>query len=187
MTKQELRGQYLQKRQEAPPALLEQLSEAIAAHVLRYVKEQGVKAVMAYADVRNEPKTEKLIRALLRENVCVGLPKCGTKGKMEAFRLRDWDELTTGRYGILEPGGDEFLAPEGFGLVLVPGSCFGFDMNRLGYGGGYYDRYLPRCRNAVYAGVCYGFCMEETVPRDDFDIPMDFVFTEAGLVTAQFI
>lgn len=182
MTKQEMRRFFLNKRREADLDKLKECSEQIERLILQYIAEHNIKSVMAYAAFRNEPETLGLIRRLLQEGVCVGLPACEGKGIMEVYRLQNIDDLAPGRFGILEPPKKFPLAPDAFELVLVPGTGYGRDMSRVGYGAGYYDRYLPQCKNAVLAGVTYGSCLTTTIPQEEKDVRMDLVFTEKGIV-----
>lgn len=86
-------------------------------------------------------------------------------------------ELKPGRFGILEPEGSPILACDKIpDIVIVPGMAFDRDLNRLGRGGGYYDRWLGSFKTdnrPVLIGVCFGFQLVEQVPSDTFDIPAD--------------
>lgn len=180
--KKAIRKEFLEKRNALPAETVEAWSEEIEKHILQFVDATEFRVVLLYADFRNEPKTSGLIQKLLDRGCTVGLPKCGKKGKMTMYRVTSTDELTVGAYGILEPSENEIILPALAGLVLVPGCAFSHDMKRLGYGGGYYDRYLPLCKNAVRMGVCYNISLTETLPTDEYDVEMDCVITETGLV-----
>ena len=182
MTKQEMRRFFLNMRGEADKDKLEEWSAQIEEHIVTYIVENDVKSVLAYVAFRNEPETRGLIRRLLEKGVCVGLPACEGNGIMQFYRLTDFDKLSPGRFGIMEPPKDFPLEPDAFELVLVPGAGYGRDMSRVGYGAGYYDRYLPKCKNAVLAGVTYNCCLTTTIPQEEKDVPMDMVFTEKGIV-----
>lgn len=182
MNKQEARQFFLAKRRQADPALLELWSDQIAKHILDYAVKNSPSVVLAYAAFRREPKTDGIIRRLLQQGVCVGLPKCHEGGQMEAYVVTDFNNLVTGRFGILEPLSEQRLQPEEIDLVLVPGCGFGRDMSRIGYGGGYYDRYLPRCHRAALAGVSYACCVTDSVPSAACDVKMDFLITEHGVM-----
>ncbi len=182
MNKQEVRQFFLAKRRQTDPALLALWSERIAAHILDYAAKHSPSVVLAYAAFRREPETEGVIRQLLQQGVCVGLPKCRAGGQMEAYAVADFNDLAPGRFGILEPPSGQQLLPEDIDLVLVPGCGFGRDMSRIGYGGGYYDRYLPRCGRAALAGVSYACCVTDAVPSAACDVKMDFLITEHGVM-----
>jgi len=137
---------------------------------------------MLYASFRSEPETMHLLEKLLERNVCVALPKCRKNGIMEAFIVKDVCSLQSGTYGILEPQEEFHVPPEEISLVLVPGCAFGKDGSRIGYGGGYYDRFLLQCKQAVKVGLCYSSCLANRLPREKFDVAMDVVITEQGVV-----
>ncbi|MBR5235878.1 MAG: 5-formyltetrahydrofolate cyclo-ligase [Clostridia bacterium] len=180
VSKETMRQFFMAKRNGTDVKQLEEWSCSITNHILDYVMRYHLGTVMVYADFRREPKTSALIEKLLELGVRVCLPKCEKDGKMEAYTIESVRELTPGRFGILEPAGEIVLKPEEIELVLVPGYGFDRSRNRLGYGGGYYDRFLPRCTKAVIAGVCYGNCLVESLPADPFDVKMDLLITEDG-------
>lgn len=182
MNKEELRGDFLQRRKETDKALLTEWSDSITENVLDFVAKQPIKTVMAYAAFRGEVETKGIIERLLKKGITVGLPKCFTKGQMSAFKIENYESLVPGKFGILEPVEQHLLLPEEFDLVLVPGCAFGRDMSRLGYGGGYYDRYLPRCTRAKAVGLGYAFSITDSLPRGEFDVLMDAVITEKGVM-----
>ncbi|MBE7047803.1 MAG: 5-formyltetrahydrofolate cyclo-ligase [Ruminococcaceae bacterium] len=182
MNKAETRQLFLKQRLETDAVLLAQWSQKIASHTLAYIEQQGISVVMAYAAFRKEPETAALIEKLLQRGITVGLPKCEKKGVMVTYTVQDMGELTSGRFGILEPQPTCVLNPQSIEMVLVPGCAFGRDMSRVGYGGGYYDRYLSACSCAAFVGLCYEFCLTDHLPTESFDIKMDMVITENGVM-----
>ncbi len=182
MNKQELRQVFLQKRKAAAPELRHRWSQQIEAYVMEYIEKQKVRCVMVYAAFRDEVETEGIIRKLLAGGICVALPKCYEKGKMSAYQIQNFDELVPGRFGILEPPEEHLIEPAAFDLVLVPGCGFGRDGSRLGYGGGFYDRYLPGCKGARVIGLGYELSIADAFPIEAFDVLMDAVITENGVM-----
>ena len=99
---------------------------------------------------------------------------------MFASRLRGMDRLRTGRYGVREPERDE-PAPRGaIQLIVIPGLAFDRQGGRMGYGAGYYDRFL-RHRAARRGGVCFEAQLVERVPRGAHDVRMEILVTERGV------
>lgn len=182
MNKQELRKKLLQKRKEADPALRHKWSQLIEGYVLGFVEQHSVRCVMLYAAFRDEVETEGIIRQLLNRGICVALPKCYEQGQMSAYQIQEFSELAPGKFGILEPPETFLVEPVEFDLVLVPGCGFGRDGSRLGYGGGFYDRYLPRCIGAKFVGLGYELSVADSFPVECFDVFMDAVITENGVV-----
>jgi 5-formyltetrahydrofolate cyclo-ligase len=90
--------------------------------------------------------------------------------------------LRAGRFGILEPDGPPFVGP--IDLIIVPGLAFGRDGSRLGYGGGYYDRFLarPEQENALRCGAGYPFQLVDCLPTEPHDVPLTHVATPSDVV-----
>ena len=108
------------------------------------------------------------------------LPVCREKGQMDAVRLYAREDLAPGAFGILEPRG-EVVPPEEIDLVLCPGLAFDRRGGRLGYGGGYYDRYLGKV-HAFLLGICYTDCIVGAVPTGAHDVFMDALACETGIL-----
>ena len=154
---------------------------AIARHVLASEAWRAAGTVFAYVSVGCEVDTRALIEAALREGKRVCAPRCLGKGRMEARVIESLDALVPAAHGLLEPAESSAIVPPGeIGLTLVP--CLAADRNghRLGYGGGYYDRFL---RGAAGASMC--LCrvraLLEDVPREEHDAAADMVVSEAGI------
>ena len=104
---------------------------------------------------------------------------------MSARRVTALSQLVPGAYGLPEPGRDcPEIAPEAIDVVLVPGTAFDAGGGRMGYGGGYYDRFLSanRCTAAALAYECQ---VIRRVPTEAHDVPMDYIITPAGILTCD--
>lgn len=173
----------LRKRQKAlrdgiPPQLRQAYSRCIADKVLTLAEEVAARTVFVYLSYGSEPETHVLIRELLAWGIRVGVPVCDTKTHtMDAVALNAWEDLAPGAYGILEPQGGSVIPPDEIDLILVPGLAFDKEGYRLGYGGGYYDRYLQDF-HGVSAGLAFSVCCTDTLPRGTFDLPVSHVLTE---------
>ncbi len=110
-------------------------------------------------------------------------PRVIGEGHMTALLPCGPDSWGKGSFGITEPDEAKSLpvSPEDIDLVLCPCTAFDNSMGRLGMGGGYYDRFLPKCLNAVIAAVAFETQKVEAVPKEDTDIRMDMVFTEKAV------
>ena len=108
-------------------------------------------------------------------------PRVLTKNRMEALLPLGDEGWKEGRFGIMEPDPEVSVCvnPDELNLILCPCTAFDERGNRMGMGGGYYDRYLPKCGNAVIAAVAFEAQKVETVPVEKTDIPMDMIFTES--------
>ena len=117
------------------------------------------------------------------EDQTLAVPLClPEKGMMEARRIEGLGDLVSGRYGILAPRLDcPVVAPESFDLAVVPCCTGNARGQRLGYGGGYYDRYLPRTSCPTML-LCRHQLEREDIPAEEHDILMDYFVTERGIV-----
>ena len=159
----------------------EEREESDAILFRRFLSLPGLAAahrVLIFYGMDTEPDTARLIPALLERGKEVLLPRCLHGHGLEARRVTGESALIRHRYGMLEPGEDCPLAErEKIDLILVPGLCIDRAGYRLGQGGGYYDRYL-----AGYAGDTVGLCrhavLQDAVPRETHDRPVDLVVTD---------
>lgn len=181
-SKEELRRLFLERRETMGPEEVAAASAAIGRRVLALDAFLEARTVMAYVDVRNEVRTGGLIRAALRRGQRVALPVPEPRtGYMAAALAPAYPEgLVTGPYGIPVPSpGSAAVSPADLDCVLVPGVAFDVDGFRLGYGGGYYDRFLSGLRGRVSViGLAYAWQVVPRLAREPHDRPVDLVVTE---------
>lgn len=101
--------------------------------------------------------------------------------EMEFYRVLSLEGFTEGAFHVMEPGGSEVVREPEM-LVFVPGLAFDERGNRMGYGKGYYDRYLARTSGCQKIGVCYKMQIVPQAPCEEYDIRMDAVVTEQGII-----
>ncbi len=132
------------------------------------------KVIFCYVSAHSEVGTHTLIEELLKEKQVV-VPYCTDKcGNMLAVKINSPDDLTLGSFGILEPKNPIPFSKEEIDFVIVPGIAFDKEGFRLGYGKGYYDRFL--CDISPYKlGVCQKEFYVGTLPHSKYDIKMDSV------------
>lgn len=134
---------------------------------------RNAKRLFLYASCGSEFPTEKI--AALAEAFGKDLAYPKVEGKEMVF-YQD-GRLMEGFRGILEPEGGEIVCPKEGDLMLLPGLAFTKEGGRLGYGGGYYDRYLAKCPYRPYLiGLCFSSQMAENLPQEPYDIKVDEVF-----------
>lgn len=174
-----IRAQFRRIRREIPDEIRAR-SAILAANRLSmldfYQKSDKILIYVSYGD---ELDTGPLIRQALRAGKSVYVPRCsaGRSGEMWFYRITDPQrDLSPGMYGIPEPGPDAQAYEGGGGLCVVPGLAFTAEGYRLGYGGGYYDRFLPDFTGAA-VGYCFNEQMAERIPCERWDIPLDGVVT----------
>jgi 5-formyltetrahydrofolate cyclo-ligase len=168
------------RRAELGAARISEISAQIGRRVLALNEYKEARRVMCYCALPAEVQTADLIGQMLRDGKEVYLPVMGKGRSLTAVRLRAADALHQSRFGVLEPDGNEAVEPEMLDLILVPGLAFDRMGGRLGYGAGYYDRFLPRCTGliAALAAECQ---MAEHVPVQAHDVPMQRIITERAV------
>lgn len=142
---------------------------------------QRTTAVAFYSPARNEVATENLRDHALQAGKKVFYPRSNADGSPSLIQIESAGELIPGRFGILEPCGDEFLSErdELNLLVLVPGAAFDVSGNRLGRGQGWYDRLLGSMKHRwTTVGLAYELQIVEKVPVESWDRRVDYIATE---------
>lgn len=132
-----------------------------------------------FCGVGTEPDTLGWFDSLLVQGKMIYLPRCLPGGLMELRRYRGRDHLKENRWHILEPTLDCPLLPvDQIEFALIPALCYDRKGDRLGHGGGYYDRFLA-CYTGHTAGLCREKLLWETLPTEPHDRKVDFVLTES--------
>ena len=176
LSKQELRKMMLAKRR----ALSKEEVTAGGVRLLQSLQEEGylenVQTAFVYVDAKNEVSTLPLISHLLKNGIRVCVPKTFSNGYMEAWEVKDPErDCSLGNYGILEPTTGVVVSANEMDLAIVPGVAFDKKGNRIGYGAGYYDRFLKNGNAMKKIGVCYTFQLVEELETEPTDISMDFM------------
>lgn len=140
--------------------------------------------VLFYVNLKTELSTELLLEEAWRLGKEVYAPRCRPDGSLQFYRVLCREELVPGSFGIFEP--DEGRCPplrdlRTDCLCLVPGVAFDREGNRLGYGKGYYDRFLAG-KGLFCLGLCYEELLLLRLPREEHDRRVDLIVTEAGAV-----
>lgn len=138
--------------------------------------------VMVYLATGNECNLDSYITEMMEKGASVYVPVCTGKGTMEASLLKNIEEdIEIGTFGIRAPKKEaqRFVSPENLDAVIVPGVGFDKKGNRLGFGGGFYDRYLPKTRqDCKKIAVCHEMQLLENAYPEKHDFPMDGIITE---------
>ncbi len=184
--KKELRRKYLDIRETKDIKELKESSEKIIKKLEGLDCLKTAKTVMVYVSFKGEVKTHGFIKDLLRKNVRVCVPLCNsTDCTMTAREIKDFSDLKEGSYGILEPcENSEIVAPYEIDFIVVPGCAFSRSGHRIGYGKGYYDRFLENIK-AKTCGLCYDFSLVGELPYEKTDIPLDFIITENEIIKPE--
>ena len=190
MNKRTLRSEILNKRKSLSKDDVNGKSSAISKLLFSTDEYRSSKYIMCYIDFRNEVRTEEIIRTALKEgkNIIIPISVVETR-QLILSQLLDYDkELEAGTYGILEPK-KEFIRevnPELIDLVLMPGVAFDRRGYRIGYGGGYYDRFLTKIDKSVpKIALAFDLQMVPHVVEGRYDIAVNYIITEKEIVKAS--
>ena len=178
--KNRLRREMLQKRRQLSEEQRERLSRKILEHLYREPVYDRSKTVMAYMSMPDEVQIGPLLEDCLRKGKRPAIPLIVGKGQMEAVLVPSMESLTEGAYGILTVREElrRIVPPEQIDCVIVPGTAFSGTGERLGLGGGFYDRFLRRCPNAHRIALAFSFQLVEKLPTEQHDIKVDQIITE---------
>ena len=161
------------------PEELVRSDEALFERFLALPQVEEADTIFAFWGIPGkEPDTSRLIGELVRRGKTVGLPRMLPGRRMEVRRYDPDKPLVTVSFGISEPGEDcPLLAREEIGLALAPAVCYDRRGFRLGFGGGYYDRWLEGF-SGVTAGLCREAVLQDRVPTQAHDARVDILLTE---------
>ena len=159
-------------------------SRLIIERLTREIAFIDAKSILLYASMPYEVQLFPLIEECRIMEKQVALPIIVGKGEMWAARLNAIEELVHDAYGILSANRDnvEPIDMAELNLVIVPGVAFDLKGRRLGLGGGYYDRFLPKATNACRAALAFDFQIVDTVPVTPQDVPVDMLVTETQTI-----
>lgn len=185
MTKKEARLEALKKRDMIPGKKREEYSRIIEGLIYERPEYEQAENVFLYASFRSEADTKGLIKTVIKDKGAVFLPRVIDKTRMAFFKVESLDELQKSSLGIPEPGpfAEECTKP---GLFIIPLAAFSKKLDRAGYGGGYYDRYLKDFKGRVPVFAMAFF--EQLIPgfeTDENDIRPDLIITQAGVISKE--
>lgn len=189
LQKTELRNAYLARRAEMPREEKRARDEKICTLILSSASYRYAKTILAYMPRENEIDILPALRAAVAGGKQLAMPRCEGEHRMTYRYVSSPDELAPGAYGIAEPGPDapvyDLSVDAGqTALCLVPGVVFDRYGYRIGYGGGYYDRFLHDFHGTV-AGVIYRDYILPSLPYGRFDLSLPVMFTDGGIVCAK--
>lgn len=185
MDKKAMRKELLEKRKALTEGQRQEYGEAIVRHVTEMPEVQSAKVVLLYLDFRGEVSSEGMILWGIEQGKTVCAPVTVVEERrLIPVRIETAGEYDVGAYGIREPKMREELVVgvEEIDAVILPGVGFDRKGGRLGYGGGYYDRFLPRLRpDAKKIAVAYDVQVIDAVPMEEHDTVLDALVTELGV------
>jgi 5-formyltetrahydrofolate cyclo-ligase len=184
LTKAELRERLLAQRAMLTPAAIEQHSAVIAAYVCALPAFCVSHTVMVYMALPQEVQTRQIITQAHQSQKRVAVPVIRGQDLVAVTLSAAPTPLRRGRFGILEPGGTlRVIHPQEIGCIAVPGIAFDARGGRLGFGKGYYDRFLRQLPATTYrCGLAFGIQVVPCVPQAPHDVCMHGIVTEQGCI-----
>lgn len=187
--KDELREKYIAKRRAMDSALKAQRDAAICRAAAELVSFRYAQYVLLYAATDDEINISGIAEAAWRAGKTVAYPRCNKDTHTMKYHIvTSEDELSPDSYGIREPSPDlpvyDPAVASGSSLCFVPGLLYDRNGYRLGYGKGFYDRYLSSF-SGCKIGVVYSDYIIPSVPRGRYDVALDILLTESGVKTVR--
>ena len=155
------------------------LSNKIVKNFLESEIYKNSSVIMAYMSMPEEIQLKNFFADAFDKQKILAIPLIIERGIMQPVILKNFDELEVGDFGILtvKKNSGNFLDEKKIDCVIVPGAAFDFFGNRLGLGGGYYDRFLKKI-SAKKIALAFDFQITKNLPIESHDVPVDFIFTE---------
>ncbi|WP_167578049.1 5-formyltetrahydrofolate cyclo-ligase [Ammoniphilus sp. YIM 78166] len=184
MGKKELRKEILSRRSELDPHIRARKSKQIVEIMLTTPCYQAANYIFSFVPFGDEPQIKELLSTAIQDGKKVAIPKTVPQSReMIPYLFSGWEELQAGPYGIMEPNPDQAIEADAkqIDLIIMPGVAFDRMGGRLGYGGGYYDRFLSKLSpRPTLAALCFDEQIMEEVPMDEHDHRVDILVTDQG-------
>ena len=174
MDKKELRRQIREQKRAMTEEQIVEASRKLGELFCQCEQYKAAKTIYGYLPYNQEVRTVAMLEQAMRDGKRVAVPKC-YGDEMKFLYMDDLSLVEKGYAGIPEPIADEPVADDPTALVLMPGLAFTKEGNRMGYGGGFYDKFLAKEPDHPTVALCYDFQMVDYIPTDDYDIPVDCV------------
>ncbi|MBQ6839119.1 MAG: 5-formyltetrahydrofolate cyclo-ligase [Oscillospiraceae bacterium] len=174
MDKKELRRQIRQLKRAMTEEQIVEASEKLGELFVDTPQYKNAKTIYGYLPYNQEVRTVPMLERAIRDGKRVAVPKV-YGDDMKFIYMEDLTRVELGYAGIPEPVDDGPVADDPTALVLMPGMAFTQKGDRMGYGGGFYDKFLASEPEHPTVALCYAFQMVESLPTEEYDIPVDCV------------
>lgn len=179
-----LRAEYVRIRTKISPALRATTDARILQRLVELPAWREARLVLTYVSFGSEVDTHALMQVAWDAGKQVAVPRCRRSHSLDFYVISSEDDLEPGLRGLMEPSpvcGRPLTPPQMVGsLCIVPGLVFDADGYRIGYGGGYYDRFLAFYPGEKVALVRSRQLSGNPLPRDEHDVPVDWLVSESG-------
>ncbi|HSW35857.1 MAG TPA: 5-formyltetrahydrofolate cyclo-ligase [Candidatus Limnocylindrales bacterium] len=187
MDKRAVRKQILQIRDRLLPEEIKDKSSSIGRNLMSLPAYQNARTMMFFISFGSEVYTRSMVEESIKQGIQTLAPKAVPETReLIPSKIIDWDgDLKPGAYGIPEPRAETLrpVDPAAIDLLIVPGVAFDLEGNRLGYGGGYYDRFFPLLRSKVpLVALAFELQILPQVPMEKWDRKVDYIITENRII-----
>lgn len=181
MEKKSIRKQIKEQREQLPVVEVKETSEKIYEKFVTSESFQKAKVVMSYMSFKNEVDTHKINEAVITSGKKLILPRIKDKENIEAVEYSG--NFQKGSMGIIEPVGEPY--EKEIDLIIVPGIAFDREGNRIGFGRGYYDRFLEKYPKVQRVSLVYDFQLVESIPAEEHDKKIKLLFTKNNIINPK--
>jgi len=179
LSKEVIRKKILDSRIKIPDHGIK--SNKVCERILSWEVFKKAKIVLSYSPFKGEVDVSKINSLGNKEIYLPSVEKLN--GRDEIVPRKHTGKLIKGKFGILQPPkGSQSISPELIELILVPGIAFDGQGRRIGFGFGFYDRFLKKCGNAVKAGICFEAQIADKINAAPHDVSVDFILTEKRIL-----
>ncbi|MEW8994152.1 5-formyltetrahydrofolate cyclo-ligase [Clostridium sp.] len=176
--KKKLRNEVMKRIAELSKEYTLEADKKIYKKVINLKEYKEANTIFCFVSTEDEINTRNIIESALESGKRVGVPRCIGKGIMEVCEIKGYTSLKDGKYGILEPKEEcPLIGSEEIDFAIIPCVSCSEEGYRLGYGGGYYDRYLEHATFTT-AVICREKIICDYIPRDEHDIKIHRVITD---------
>lgn len=187
MTKQSIRQEIKKVRQSYTKQQIDEASRKITHKLLTLEEFKASSIVFLYAAIAQEVQTHIIFEEAQKHHKKIAFPKvCPYTNTMEFYLVDTLEELIPVQYKstvLYEPNGDEIkkVIPDTHTLMIAPGLAFDYNKNRIGYGGGFYDKYMNKYHPYVI-GICFDFQIIKLLPKEELDYPLNMIISEKQII-----
>ncbi|WP_291579027.1 5-formyltetrahydrofolate cyclo-ligase [Clostridium sp. UBA6640] len=180
-SKKEIRKEILQKRDLICEEDKKLIDEEVFNRLISSDEYKKANTIFAFVSFKSEVDTYKFIEHALSQGKTVGVPKVIKEEKyMDVFKINFLSDLESGYFGVMEPSEScEKINKDNIDFILMPGAVFDEKGGRIGYGGGFYDKFLSDVKDSVpKIAIAYELQIIDSVPMEEYDIKIDGIITE---------
>lgn len=188
MEKNIIRRETINKRNELTLEIKNKYDGLIFNKVINSDIYKSSKSIFIYISFGSEVYTKEIIKYALNDGKDIYVPKTDKLNKeMKAIRIHNLDNMIVDKWGILEPKDvDKNKIGKDFDLIIMPGVAFDRNGNRIGYGGGYYDKYISSINyKSIKLALAYDFQILNNIESEEHDIKVDFIITSGDFIVTK--